>query len=124
MTTIVNIYKTPEYDVYIGRAGKGQDGYFGNPIELKNCKSREEGIAKYRVYFYKRIKNDPEFLRRIKELKDKRLGCFCGPDKLCHGMIIIEYLDGKSVADQITEAIINKLGLNKSDNDIELIDFS
>lgn len=25
-TTVVNLYKHP-YDVYIGRAGKGQDGY-------------------------------------------------------------------------------------------------
>ena len=33
-TRVVNIRKEA-YDVYIGRAGKGQDGYFGNPFRLK-----------------------------------------------------------------------------------------
>ncbi len=33
-TRVVNIRKKA-YDVYIGRAGKGQDGYFGNPFRLK-----------------------------------------------------------------------------------------
>ena len=33
-TTVVNLFKN-KYDVYIGRAGKGQDGYFGNPFPLK-----------------------------------------------------------------------------------------
>ena len=32
-TRVVNIRKEA-YDVYIGRAGKGQDGYFGNPFRL------------------------------------------------------------------------------------------
>ena len=30
-TVVVNIYKE-QFDVYIGRAGRGQDGYFGNPF--------------------------------------------------------------------------------------------
>ena len=33
MTKVVNLYKEP-YEVYIGRSGKGKDGYFGNPIKL------------------------------------------------------------------------------------------
>ena len=31
-TTVVNINRGEEYDVYIGRGGQGQDGYFGNPV--------------------------------------------------------------------------------------------
>ncbi|GHV10010.1 hypothetical protein FACS1894162_2160 [Bacteroidia bacterium] len=33
MTKVVNI-KNSRCDVYIGRAGRGQDGYFGNPFRL------------------------------------------------------------------------------------------
>jgi hypothetical protein len=87
-TTVVHI---PErYDVYIGRAGQGQDGYFGNPYKLQYM-SREESIKRYVTYFYNRIKNDAEFKARILELKGKRLGCFCTPEK-CHGDIIVKYL--------------------------------
>jgi hypothetical protein len=35
---------------------------------------------------------DTEFTRRIHELKDKTLGCFCKP-KACHVDVIAEYLD-------------------------------
>ena len=37
MGKVVNIYKE-RYDVYIGRPGKGEVGYFGNPIVVgKEC---------------------------------------------------------------------------------------
>ena len=87
-TTVVNIRKEP-YDVYIGRAGKGQDGYFGNPFTGHD---RIRVIKEYETYFYNRIKNDEEFKQRILELKGKRLGCFCKPLP-CHGDIIAEYLN-------------------------------
>ena len=61
-TEVVNI-RHAACDVYIGRAGHGEDGYFGNP-----------------------------FRQRIHALKGKRLGCFCKPYP-CHGDIIKEYLD-------------------------------
>jgi hypothetical protein len=32
-TVVVNLNKEP-FDVYIGRAGRGQDGYFGNPFRM------------------------------------------------------------------------------------------
>ena len=88
MTTVVNLRKEP-YDVYIGRAGKGQNGYFGNPFDKG---TREENIQDYKDYFYNRICTEPEFRRRVLELKDKRLGCFCKP-KPCHGDVIAEYLN-------------------------------
>lgn len=34
MTKVVNIRKD-DNDVYIGRAGKGQEGYFGNPTKAE-----------------------------------------------------------------------------------------
>ena len=90
-TKVVNI-KLHRYDVYIGRAGKGQDGYFGNPFRIKPGETRGSSLGKYRDYFYKRLETDPEFKRRIHTLKGKTLGCFCKPHP-CHGDIIAEYLD-------------------------------
>lgn len=90
-TTVVNI-KTDEYDVYIGRPGRGQDGYFGNPFILMPWQKRGATLEVYRQYFYDKIKIFPEFKRRVHELKGKRLGCFCAPEP-CHGDIIAEYLN-------------------------------
>jgi len=90
-TRVVNI-RTDEYDVYIGRAGRGQSGYFGNPIRLENGAARGSTLEKYKEYFMKRIEIDPEFKERIHALKGKRLGCFCKPHP-CHGDIIAEYLE-------------------------------
>lgn len=87
---VVNL-RFSTFDVYIGRAGKGQDGYFGNPFVLEREADRESVLRRYREYFYARLEVDEEFKRRIHELDGKTLGCFCKP-KLCHGDIIVEYL--------------------------------
>lgn len=91
MTRVVNLRKE-KYDVYIGRAGKGKDGYFGNPFPLESEEDREAVIDQYRIYFNGRITADHDFKRRILELKGKVLGCFCKP-KLCHGDVIVEFLE-------------------------------
>jgi hypothetical protein len=91
MCKVVNLFKEP-YDVYIGRAGKGQNGYFGNPFSLKKGEDRGATIERYKEYFYNRIETDSEFKSRILELKNKTLGCFCKPNA-CHGDVIKEYLD-------------------------------
>ncbi|MDE2425668.1 MAG: DUF4326 domain-containing protein [Elusimicrobia bacterium] len=73
MTKVVNIYKE-KYDVYIGRAGKGKDGYFGNPFKLSKEENREEILNKYSEYFYNRINEVLNNLRNcLKELKEKDL---------------------------------------------------
>lgn len=96
MTTIVvNIYHhvPTDNDVYIGRAGKGKDGYFGNPFRLGPDGDRQEVIMKYFEYLIERLATDKEFSSRILQLKDKNLVCFCAP-KTCHGDIIARLLDG------------------------------
>ena len=90
-TKVVNI-RNAKYDVYIGRAGHGQDGYFGNPFMLKADETRGSTLEKYRKYFNNRLETDPEFRRKILSLKGKTLGCFCKPYP-CHGDIIAEYLN-------------------------------
>ena len=88
---MVNIRKE-SCDVYIGRAGHGKDGYFGNPFRLDAEMARGGTLESYRKYFYHRLSTDEEFRGRIGELRGKTLGCFCKPNP-CHGDVIKEYLD-------------------------------
>ena len=88
-TLVVNLRHHP-YDIYIGRTGHGQDGYFGNPFRAPPY-SREEAIERFRTYFLRRIETDSSFRSRVLELRGKRLGCFCKP-KACHGDVIAQWL--------------------------------
>lgn len=90
-TVVVNIHKE-FFNVYIGRAGRGQDGYFGNPFRIGHGISREDAVKRFERYFAERIEKDSEFKRRIVALKGKRLGCFCKP-KACHGDVIADWLN-------------------------------
>lgn len=90
-TTVVNL-KNKKYDVYIGRTGKGMDGYFGNPFKIKAGDNRGSTLEKYKIYFFNRLETDPEFKARIFKLRGKTLGCFCKPNP-CHGDVISEYLN-------------------------------
>lgn len=89
MTKVVHC-KKERYDVYIGRPSK-----FGNPFthlpDIKGAtqvESREEAVRLYEEY----IRNKPELLEDLYELKDQTLGCWCGP-KLCHGSILIKLVE-------------------------------
>jgi hypothetical protein len=88
-TRVANLRVEP-YDVYIGRAGKGQDGYFGNPYTLRE--HGQKALELYRSYFEARL-SDPAFRARVEGLRGKVLGCFCKPGP-CHGDIIAAYLNG------------------------------
>lgn len=93
-TRVVNLRKEL-YDVYIGRPGKGEDGYFGNPcIPGKTCPvcesihvSPRETIPCFEVYARKRLLADAEYRERVGRLRGKRLGCFCKPAP-CHGDVL------------------------------------
>ena len=70
-----------KYDVYIGRPSK-----WGNPFIIGKDGSRQDVIAKYRMF----IINSPDLYNRIvPELKGKTLGCFCSPLP-CHGDVLAE----------------------------------
>lgn len=93
-TTVVNLLTDgfPPGGVYIGRAGHGQSGYFGNPFKVGLDGDRDRVLELYKMYFERRLGRDPEFKERIEALKGKTLICFCVP-KPCHGQIIAEYLN-------------------------------
>ena len=105
-TKVINIKSGEPYDIYIGRAGRGKDGYFGNPhtmggVYCPACKSyhdRNGCIEAFKKDFYKRIEIDKEFKKRVLELKGKTLGCFCKQphtEVACHGDVYVEYLDNE-----------------------------
>ena len=89
-TTVVNRRVEP-FDIYIGRGS-----IWGNPYThltgATRAKyfvgSRDEAIEKYREH----LMDTPELLRRIPELRGKRLGCYCKP-AACHGDILAEMAD-------------------------------
>ncbi len=93
-TRAVNI-KREAYDVYIGRKGRGETGYFGNPFVLQAGEPRGSTIARYKAWFLKRIEEDAEFRARVLALKGKRLGCFCKP-AACHGDVMAEWIEANS----------------------------
>lgn len=84
-TTVVNLHREP-YDAYIGRPGRGQEGYFGNPFV-------DQPLEVYEKHFLERVATDGAFRARVLELRGLRLGCFCKPGR-CHGDVIAAWLDG------------------------------
>lgn len=91
-TKWANVYKN-KYDVYMGRAGRGHDGYFGNPIKLKKGDAPGSTLEEYERYFLNRMLNDIEFKEKVLSLKGKTLGCFCKSQETCHVGVIIKYLE-------------------------------
>jgi hypothetical protein len=96
VTTVVNLRRSG-YDVYIGRAGKGLDGYFGNPFRLSPGDDRAAVLDRYRGWFLERIRADGEFRRKVLALRGKRLGCFCKP-LACHGDVLAAWVDAQEPA--------------------------
>lgn len=93
-TRVVNIKSNLPYDTYIGRAGRGLSGYFGNPFRLEPRQLRGATLAQYESYFLHRVNNDLTFRNEVLKLKDKTLACFCKPHP-CHGDIIAKWLDNQ-----------------------------
>lgn len=94
-TEIVNVRDAEDWDVYIGREGQGETGYFGNPFKVGAKYTRSESLAYFEDYLYQRVISDEEFKMRLEELRGKRLACFCKPLP-CHGDILKEYLDNEN----------------------------
>jgi len=103
-TMVVNIKRVPGAE-YIGRAGRGMDGYFGNPIRRgQRCNSCGmnhtyfgQTIPCFARYFHQRLRNDPDFKEAVLQLKGAKLGCFCktksGVGNPCHGDVISLWLN-------------------------------
>ena len=86
-TNVVNIHHRVAYDVYIGRARKGDaPNIWGNPF-IRNNKTgdtREVVIDKHRKYLWNSLIDGTITVSELLSLKGKTLACFCSP-KTCHG---------------------------------------
>lgn len=106
---VVNIARREIFEVYIGRItscpedfrGPGSDGRYGNPVRVggsclicgQTHREPSSTLDCYRVWLAARLRVEPTFLD---PLKGKRLGCFCVPQKPCHGGVILEFLAGEA----------------------------
>lgn len=97
MGKVVNIKNGDSYEIYIGRAGNGHDGYFGNPF---NTGTRKEKLEKFEEYLIQRTENDKKFREKVKQLDGKILGCFCKP-KPCHGDILLKHAKRLKTEDEV-----------------------
>lgn len=88
---VVNKYKEP-FDVYIGRKGKGK---WGNPVAMgRTCpecgqvhRDRGSTLQCYKRWLWRRMKADPGFVKEIRSLAGRTLGCYCKPHP-CHGDVL------------------------------------
>lgn len=85
----------PMYE-YIGRQGRGHDGYFGNPFRLADPSRRGSTIAAFERYAIERFVADRVYAQRVLGLRDKTLVCFCKPHP-CHGDVLARIADGDIV---------------------------
>jgi hypothetical protein len=94
VTRAVNI-RVESYDVYVGRAGKGQTGYFGNPYRVGDfclrCGDRHmhnaSALPCFEAYMRERLAKDRQYREAVRGLRGKRLGCFCKPAP-CHADVL------------------------------------
>ena len=82
VTKVVNI-KKHFYDTYIGRGSK-----WGSPFHIGPDGDRKEVIRKYEEW----IRQQPELLAALPELRGKFLGCHCKPQR-CHGDVLVKLLE-------------------------------
>ena len=92
-TKVVHVSRS-RFDVYIGRGPcpvTGLIGKWGNPFRIGVDGTRTEVIQKYKEWIVKQ----PELMASLSELRGKRLGCWCGSGKACHGDVLVELVDAQ-----------------------------
>lgn len=102
MVTKVVHHNKEKFDVMIDRTTK-----WGNPYKKEHIVTKEEAEylrAPYREgalitrserirLFEMYLRDNNELMDDIESLRDKTLGCWCKPNKSCHGDIIVKILD-------------------------------
>lgn len=90
MTTVVKVNRrNPNFDVYIGRAWAGlPESKWHNPFRVYGNQPRGSSLANYEH----RVRNRPDLIAALPELKDKVLGCWCKPEA-CHGDVLVKLIE-------------------------------
>lgn len=96
-TRAVHVSKEP-YDVYVGRGKDPKTGHrmsgslWGNPFPLA-----EHGPLECMRRYFAYLRANPLLVQRARrELKGKRLGCWCKPE-LCHGDVLAALAEGRQL---------------------------
>ncbi len=80
-----------DYDIYIGRPSFWENPYTHiksrKTLAKYVVKNRQEALQKYREY----VLTSPEMIKKLTELKGKKLGCWCYPQP-CHGEVLIQLM--------------------------------
>lgn len=89
VTTVVHC-KRDRYDVYIGRPSKWGNpfSHLSNTLAQYSVDTRDEAIKEYEAW----LRNQPELMAALPELRDKVLGCWCKP-KACHGDVLAKIVN-------------------------------
>ena len=104
MTTLINLHHE-NCDVRIDRTTR-----FGNPFDHNKLGiTREECVLRYKKWFLNKV-GEKTFFDKVVELKNRRLGCWCVP-LLCHGHVILEYLEGTPLPLQPKDTTLEYIGL-------------
>lgn len=75
MTSFVNIHKDKNYDIYIGRSGKGRYNKYGNPYPINDSigETRDVVIAKHKIYLWNQIKSGEITIDKLVSMDGKTL---------------------------------------------------
>ncbi len=92
-TTRVVHHRKSEYDVYIGRLPGGKFNKWAYPKELRN-KFPEGTPRKVIIDAYEKyLLSNKDLMSDLHEIRGKILGCWCRPEKTCHGDILKKHAD-------------------------------
>jgi len=89
MTTVVNITKRTEYDIFIGRPSK-----WGNPFRLADYGNDRKYVLRLFTDWINRPEQAKLKADGKAKLRGQRIGCFCEPED-CHGHVWAAICDGK-----------------------------
>lgn len=102
-----------ECNVYIGRYVHNVPGadksYWVNPFSFKRY-GREESLELYKQM----VKNTPEMMVKLMQLKGKTLGCWCYPER-CHGNILSELIIEEEEKQRKIKELTKNSTLQKAD---------
>lgn len=85
-TEVIHVRQMKPGDIYIGRSCCGyKDSGWGNPFKVGRDGTVEEVVEIYRKW----VRQQPQLLARLGELKGQRLACWCKP-RICHGDVLAE----------------------------------
>jgi hypothetical protein len=111
MSRVANLRHEPLADaVYVGRAVPGRGlaaSPFANPYRVGQDGSRADVIELYRKW----LLGQPELLGRLRELRARRLACWCSPEP-CHADVLAELVDADALLDELKAAGVAAVAKN------------